>query len=913
MVALEEFLREKYVEHYSESSNQESKIFGILSIPDIKQYFYQPPVGVESYVVDKDGFALYLINKKNLPKEIRESLVGGDAVNGEFTNYQGLKDVYGVTEDLNVYYCSDGKSSIYGVTVDKLNKDDKLRDVIDEKSSLGSYLLGKDIYDNLPSPDGKLNAEELRTIWELEIDESANLTNLNELYNLTNLQELKLTNLTLDNLDGMEYIVQLEKIEFNNCRIKDYSKLCNAEKLVYLYFNNTVDDEIVKFSEAIKDTDFPELKYFGIMNCGENLSTIESLSNLEKITDTVSFLDFYNNTNISRYDSLVGFTSVTDVSVYGSKKLESLSFIKNMNKIKNIYSYDTNLSDSEEEKALDSLSEKNELEILDLQNNKELEYLRGIANSGVYDLKYFYLAGCPKLRNDEVMGIANIFNRTNSASKNIDKEFKAYLNGISLIDFSNKNLSDNSEDIKYLEGLDENFCLNIEVIRLNGNVNLSNKKLNEILPKFKNCVSICLNECHNLTSIEFVREMKHLEDIILYNTGVSTETKDEKGNFTGLELLNDCENLKSIEINNSIYNDNSIVLKNIVNVLNRCRRDTGLFGLYYYGVGVCRISNLVDQLPTCEGLTYFELSRFTGAEVIDFSKVESEVSFGYQTDMKGVKKIILPKHVGSFRLCRSFYFDFSYCETIKGVYNETDGALDEYKNIKELSDSGCKIFKYTNYYFRIKFGNELEVEDGSGGKIKVTYADCINLLSKNNLEELYINRPFGDDIGYPYELQLDGLDVSKLKFSEGFENLKVFSAENCRIQNLNFLKDCINLEKIDCVNCGCENLDELSGLKNVKEIIINNNKIKSLRFLKDYNKLELLNISGNLVSDEYVYNTGTQNEDGTANVEIGYNIDILVNLHRNHNLHSLYIERNLGMTESYKLTALGGWRDKKGF
>ena len=70
---LEEFLQEEYVENYDKMSEQDIKVKGLRD--SYPEYFYDPAeddYGVEHYVTDSKGHALYLIKKQNLPNEIKE-------------------------------------------------------------------------------------------------------------------------------------------------------------------------------------------------------------------------------------------------------------------------------------------------------------------------------------------------------------------------------------------------------------------------------------------------------------------------------------------------------------------------------------------------------------------------------------------------------------------------------------------------------------------------------------------------------------------------------------------------------------------------------------------------------------------------------------------------------------------------
>ena len=113
MAALEEFLQEKYVENFENMESSDNSKTPVENMIDLySEWFYR--TGSNYYVLkdytykDEEGntksdlIKVRLIRKKNLPKEIQESLVGGDAkgLDGKEDSdygYDNLKDVYGVT------------------------------------------------------------------------------------------------------------------------------------------------------------------------------------------------------------------------------------------------------------------------------------------------------------------------------------------------------------------------------------------------------------------------------------------------------------------------------------------------------------------------------------------------------------------------------------------------------------------------------------------------------------------------------------------------------------------------------------------------------------------------------------------------------------------------------------------------
>ena len=110
---LEEYLNDYYVGHYEEMKNEENPVQKLTIMEP--SWFYIPTnegIGGLRYVVDADGHALYLIKKSGLPEDIKSEIRGGDAGEGTYSDYVNLNDVYGVTSDLQVYYCSSGTDNL---------------------------------------------------------------------------------------------------------------------------------------------------------------------------------------------------------------------------------------------------------------------------------------------------------------------------------------------------------------------------------------------------------------------------------------------------------------------------------------------------------------------------------------------------------------------------------------------------------------------------------------------------------------------------------------------------------------------------------------------------------------------------------------------------------------------------------
>lgn len=123
--ALEEYLNSYYAENAEKFIEANSKVEAIQQNSETSDWIYNPSkygFGTEKYIVDDDGNILYLINKEALPERLRNQLRQGAAGGNNYNNYYEMRDVYGVTRDLKVYYCSTGKDSIMGIEIDELDR-----------------------------------------------------------------------------------------------------------------------------------------------------------------------------------------------------------------------------------------------------------------------------------------------------------------------------------------------------------------------------------------------------------------------------------------------------------------------------------------------------------------------------------------------------------------------------------------------------------------------------------------------------------------------------------------------------------------------------------------------------------------------------------------------------------------------
>lgn len=184
-----------------------------------------------------------------------------------------------------------------------------------------------------------------------------------------------------------------------------------------------------------------------------------------------------------------------------------------------------------------------------------------------------------------------------------------------------------------------------------------------------------------------------------------------------------------------------------------------------------------------------------------------------------------------------------------------DLKFSEDKNIQwwlELSDKWKKIFNrisnqpfyidkpYENSINQIVNLDKIKISDAelsyvAGGSIHFSWIKTLNyspLKYLKNLKELYgsgYNIEFIDDLFFPDSLEI--LDLS-----------------NCKIRDLKFLKNLINLKKLVISDNVISSLEGLENLLNLEILICNRNQIKNLWPLSNLIKLIELDCSSNNIT-----------------------------------------------------------------
>ena len=636
VAVLEEYINNYYVEHYEDLSGEESKILTLTKLEP--SWFYIPAnegVGGLRYIVDGEGHALYLIKKSGLPEDIKNQIRGGDAGEGSYADYVALNDVYGVTSDLKVYYCSNGTDTILGASKEAIDSDNPLRKVYTETDNSAIYGLLSD-YDTENSEgnkDGVLTAEELKSVTTLTIDSTLGITDFSSFYNLISLKSLTLDGLTLNNLNGIENCPQLKDIYFKSSVIGNYSSLAKLNKLNHLYLYNIDDNELEKLCRDIKDANFSNLEYLSIagkMGYESNIElrknydnsiptkvvksskTITKLTPLVELSDTtkkaVKYLSINHNNITGDLTSIKDYTNLILLRCEHNE-LTSLNGMNNMNNITYLCGVGNKLGTITNESGIESgedaitgtsisaLANKTKLVQVFLNNNSNLANVSYLLNAT--KLEYLYLENCS--RNMNVNLISNILD---ICSPNYKIPVK-YLTG----NVYNVKQYYTPSQVSY-EELYSDLYGNTKITHLNleGCTKLTNEQLNNILKSMPQLQFVTLKDNTTLTTIDFVAESHKVENEDGSFSYTYTNPKCTKlieldlrnTNVTDMTPLNDyATNLKTLRVSNGED------FKNIVKTIERLRYGTS--NCYWagdaYGSMSALVCSNVETLKCLEGLT----------------------------------------------------------------------------------------------------------------------------------------------------------------------------------------------------------------------------------------------------------------------------------------------------------------------
>ena len=925
---LEEFVQDQYIKEYDKYSEDKSKVVNLSNLH--QDWFYIPAnegFGVLRYITDADGNALYLIKKSGLPDEIKNQLKGGDAGEGKYSDYANLNDVYGVTSNLNVYYCSGDKDQIIGISKEELDIDNPNREVFKKEtdSDLYELLSDFDLADASGNKDGILTVEEIKSVKTLTITNEDNISDFSNFYNLTSLQELTLENVNIDNLEGIENCSQLYKVFFKGCVINNYNAVGKlGDKINYLYFYNINDAELSKVcskDKGIGGYDLNNLKYFAIVgnesyicdasileanstnpsiSSSKSANTITSLEPLENLSEATkkavlyfslqnnNIADKMNSDTVEKYalEYIKDFTNVRLLRIEYNK-ITSLKGLENYNNLNTLVADANNLGKYEQylekdennndkddgrdlDNALASLENKTELSTLTVTLNSNLiwiDYLKNCSNLSALCLK-----GCTSINDTSMAEIKAVVQRCGSKCTYESKYWLSLLDeNTKVLDLSNQTITETQLlTLKTYKNITHLNLNNLKVKSADG-TDLENSKINEdineVLSNLTNMKYLKLTGISALSTIEFVKtSATNLLELDLMGTSVRTNGGNTSQN--GLELLNTyAPKLGGIFLNNS-KNEIKYVQDLVNKVSNNGNVGTSYWNIRQYG--------------------WIETASMNYKDCTEINKI---VWYGYTISN----------------------IDFSQCTALNYLHCQGNNYT--------LSSSVEKFFGLGTSRVSIPIDNSITYFHVRMGKFDSTstFEDlCKELAKCTNLQTLEIKKQYGDIMNLNNFSLLSNLSnlttlnighsdaerIQELSNFAGIANLKSLQTLYCIKSNcseISWVKNLTNLKNLYIHENNISSLNGVEGLTNLQVLNAHTNNISALKPIENLNNLITLNLQNNCIYDESYYN------DNGENVKYR-NLDIIRNLNSK-SLKNIYLSGNNGITDYSSISNLN-WTNK---
>ena len=235
--------------------------------------------------IDDEGneYYVYIIDKSKVTdKEILKYMQAWDG------DPYSLQDVYGINSDFSIWY-KDSFGNLINSQIKVLAIDDNTEvNFVDPALSQAiANAVGVDVENATIG-----NLKNVTTL-KLNYDGTeSDITNLNDLYYLPNLKNLYIYNLDLDNIDGLKYCSNLDRLEVRYCTItNELSSIQYCSKLRYIVFGGNPTTNKHSINNNNIDSLFNAIKNMnGIVQL--LITNMEdSLTNLEKINNGLQSLN----------------------------------------------------------------------------------------------------------------------------------------------------------------------------------------------------------------------------------------------------------------------------------------------------------------------------------------------------------------------------------------------------------------------------------------------------------------------------------------------------------------------------------------------------------------------------------------------------------------------------------------------
>ena len=895
MSVLEEYLQQKFVEYYDDTENYTNKVELLNDkIPEL----LLTNSSTRKYII-YNGQAYYLLNKKCLPSDIQNVLVGGDS--SDVADYTKLYDVYGITQDLKVYYVDNKNNTSFGniesseidpnMPLAMLNNGSNrtLSEAIKEALSE----IGIEVDEELGITVG--NVSSLKT---LTLDGSKNeITSLKALGELTSIQELTLKNLKLSNLEGIENLSLLNYVYFYNCDIDDYSELSTTYKLNKLYFHflSTMSEDVTNkqidlLGNALKNaSNISNLQYLGIF--GVNLSssllypgwtysdssgyfnnyTSDTRSNLTDISGLYNFNDnlkqtinylYLNNNSIASIESLSEFYKIKQLWLSCNNNLKNLNGLENHIELEYLSAHACNLEN------IEGLQGTNKIYVLSLQLNGNLTSLNGIEqNKNMISLN---------AKSCNFTDISKISNLTN-----LQYLYMGY-------NYNLQNVKDiaNCTKIVNLYLNDNNNMLVSDVAKLENIINQCGNNYN--IPKkyyssFENITSYDYSSYGIKDDSEELNLLKNRKNVTRLNLSGNNNLSNDKINeilstMTGLEYLSlkGINNLTSIEW-----------IKNVPNLIELDLRgtsissDTDIKLLNIYGTQLktliidnsnIKIEEIEDTLVNINNnFTFDYLNSWINK---DYAMLRGTICLSNSYDFSKLTKLT-KWYCGQLSANGDFYFDFSNCKnmtyfwsysnnrvklpaSITSIYignGAPDIDLSSCENITSIYTENTDGKRVEKAVTTLPENNKLETLSTYIAGSSFENLDFLGKFNAKNLKNLVMRG---------YIQASNGLNnIEGLKYAPNIENLDIHYTN---VSSLNGIQYLSKLMKFSAYSqfVKISDISYLEGLSELTEVNLSDNKISKICNLSNLSKLNYLNLSNNSISDLSNLQTCIINNNTTA-------------------------------------------------
>ncbi len=785
----------------------------------IQEYSYTNSDGIT-----ETGFIkLRLIRKKNLPDDIRKQLKVGNATGRSGLEdsqdaYDQLKDVFGVTGDLQVFYCSDGIDSIQGANfASSASKDayDGTKTIYNSNSSVAKAIAetnGTDVKD--------LNMQDLRQVQELNISDNFGITSLEFLYDLPNVTKLNFKNYT-GSLNGIERAYRLKNVYFENNGNQniDYTNFSKATGITELYVYNPTDSEMEKMIAEMSKSDYSNLATLGIYGYmssdSYNIATVEDtnarttftradlLQNLTVNTKNAINVLYINNNSIENLN-LTGFTNLSKIRA-------------NCNKIKTMSINTT--------KSLQIALNNNELTSLDfIPSNLNISYIC-LTSSGCKDLssltnKNLKISNLvdidyPLTYLDEIGETrTNLLEFINSISAvTINPKYNLLLtnNADIVID---SNTSDN--DFKALKG-------NQSVRRLyvSNNKNISNDTFQEVLSTLPNLTDLRIGNT-NLTSLNFIsKDGTFTQNSLNTNGCVNLQHLDIAGdNITDLSILNNTQ----CQLLTLWYNEyfNLADYQNLTIRLFSGRGEQSENNKYFSSRGgLCSTSG--DTYKTLENCTFLTtLHNYVGPMVSNLTQI----------DLTNLTNLEI------FHICGSNgNIIFKLPSNIKRINRIGDTASHDL--------TACVNLEYaflSSGTWNLKFP-----EEATNASITYKSTTVNNMKGIKRLNSIEI----GYAVPWPTYTEISKENETVLPETESVNDVTLTCINSKKVLqwvNETQINNSLTIQKSKLYQ-----IPTLKAGSKIKSLVLNENVISSVYGIEKYTDLETLNLSNNMLSNYFTY------------------------------------------------------------